>query len=369
MAHVDAAPCYRAAAGGGRGAPTHATQVGRDGRPHPDAAPAQALADGELDVEQRDALEGQGDDIGDEEGACRHVAISGLCARPGLGECDMGAGSGEQKLSWPPRETARRWGFACVKAMAPHCLRPCVPHPLGLCGVPIDTWAELLSHWGPDTPGSRAPGMGSWSAHSGALQEGVTRGPPSCTLGWGWKPLPTLHPCPDAGSGHSEVGLGAGRLGRSCLLGRTRRQAGRHGGSLLHREPAWTERVPAGGRGSGVPEPTGLLGRRGSPWHAPTLSGGLSPQKRNQPCVCRWRLSRTSPVHIRETRLLWACACGCFSDAWLTVAAAHAHPGPVDPREQHRPSGPDQQHGYSGHGSPHCPQEVWAQPTRATPMN
>lgn len=126
---------------------------------------------------------------------------------------------------------------------------------------------------------------------------------------------------------------------------------------------------PGRWQGAGVPEPTGLLGRRGSPRHAPALSGGLSPQKRNQPYVRRWRPSRTSPVQTRETRLLWACACGCFSAAWLTVAAAHAHPGPADPREQHRPSGPDQRHGYSGHGSPRCPQEAWAQPTRATPTN
>ena len=58
-----------------------------------------------------------------------------------------------------------------------------VPHPLGLCGVPTDMWAEMLSHWGPDTPGSQAPGTGSWSAHSKALQEVVTGGPPSCALG------------------------------------------------------------------------------------------------------------------------------------------------------------------------------------------
>lgn len=58
-------------------APTYAAQVGRDGRPHPDAASAQPLADGELDVEERDPLEGQGDEVGDEEGPCKQAAVGG----------------------------------------------------------------------------------------------------------------------------------------------------------------------------------------------------------------------------------------------------------------------------------------------------
>lgn len=55
---------------------TDSAQVGRDGLPHPDAASAQALADGELNVEQRDPLEGQGDEVGDEEGPCKDGAVS-----------------------------------------------------------------------------------------------------------------------------------------------------------------------------------------------------------------------------------------------------------------------------------------------------
>lgn len=104
---------------------------------------------------------------------------------------------------------------------------------------------------------------------------------------------------------------------------------------------AW---VLAGGGGLGTPEPAGLLERRGSPQDAPALSGGgLSAQRRNRPCVRCGSLSRTSSVQTLETCLPWAGACGCFSAAWLTAAAACMGPG--DPREQHRPSGPDQQHG------------------------
>lgn len=49
---------------------TYSTKVGRDGPPHANAAPSQALADGELDVEERDPLKDQGDEIGNEEGPC-----------------------------------------------------------------------------------------------------------------------------------------------------------------------------------------------------------------------------------------------------------------------------------------------------------
>lgn len=55
---------------------TDSAQVGGDGLPHPDAPSAQALADGELDVEQRDPLKGQGDEVGDEEGPCKDAAVS-----------------------------------------------------------------------------------------------------------------------------------------------------------------------------------------------------------------------------------------------------------------------------------------------------
>ena len=50
---------------------TYSTKVGRDGPPHANAAPPQALADGELDVEERDPLKDQGDEIGNEEGPCK----------------------------------------------------------------------------------------------------------------------------------------------------------------------------------------------------------------------------------------------------------------------------------------------------------
>lgn len=73
-AHVTCSPGPRpprAHAGRSQGWPhTYSTQVGRDGCPDPDAALPQALADGELHVEERDALEGQGDEVGDEEGPC-----------------------------------------------------------------------------------------------------------------------------------------------------------------------------------------------------------------------------------------------------------------------------------------------------------
>lgn len=84
---------------------THSAQVGRDGPPHPDAAAAQALADGELDVEERDALEDQRDDVGDEEGPCGDTASAGL---------------GEGKHPWPPR-----WGpgFAVVQPPPGICWR------------------------------------------------------------------------------------------------------------------------------------------------------------------------------------------------------------------------------------------------------
>lgn len=74
-------------------------------------------------------------------------------------------------------------GDVLAKAVVPHPPGLRGSHPLGLCGVPTDMWAEMLSHWGPDTPVSQAPGTGSWSAHSKALQEVVTGGPPSCALG------------------------------------------------------------------------------------------------------------------------------------------------------------------------------------------
>ena len=106
----------------------------------------------------------------------------------------------------------------------------------------------------------------------------------------------------------------------------------------------WMARVPAGGGEPGVPEPAGLLGRHRSPQDAPAVLGGrLGAQRRNRPCVCFGGLGRASSVQTLETRLPWAGACGCFSAAWLPAAAARTGPG--DAREQHRPSGPTQQHG------------------------
>lgn len=75
-------------------APTNPAQVGRDGRPHPDAASAQPLADGELEVEQRDPLEGQGHEVGDEEGPCKRAAVSEAARRgPHAGPCRRSAPS------------------------------------------------------------------------------------------------------------------------------------------------------------------------------------------------------------------------------------------------------------------------------------
>lgn len=80
-AHGTAASTRASPAAVGRaGAPerqhTDSAQVGGDDLPHPDAASAQALADGKLDVEEWDPLEGQGDEVWDEEGPYKDAVVS-----------------------------------------------------------------------------------------------------------------------------------------------------------------------------------------------------------------------------------------------------------------------------------------------------
>lgn len=72
-------------------------------------------------MEQWDALEGQGNDVGDEEGTCRDAAVSGPCPlpSPALAKVTQGAGGDEEKRSWPPREMALALGMCLLKPWSP----------------------------------------------------------------------------------------------------------------------------------------------------------------------------------------------------------------------------------------------------------
>lgn len=114
--------------------PTHTAQVGRDGRPHPDASSPQALADGQLDVEDRDSLEDQGDEVGDEEGPCKDTGSSEGRRLPGgaLGwdgrACMSGTWSAAVSSHLAASHLVRPWGqVSCHDE--PCCSYRDTPHP------------------------------------------------------------------------------------------------------------------------------------------------------------------------------------------------------------------------------------------------
>lgn len=352
---------------GARGPRTHATQVGRDGRPHPDAAPAQALANGELNVEQRDALEGQGNDVGDEEGTCRDAAISGPCPLPGpaLAKVTQGAGGDEEKHSWPPRETALASGMCLLKPWSPT-LRGCVAPTLWDCvGFPLTCGLRcfLTGALTPLFPRLLGRGAGlltvrpcrRWSPEVPQAAPWVRAGSPS-------RPF-----TPAQMLGCSQQDGPGCRAPRTELpLGKNPR-AGRQTQRLPSAPRGWRgSRQVGGSRASLSPQACwGDTGpRRMLPqcWEGDWVPrGGIGP-------VCALGVSAAHPLSRP-----WKPACP--GPARAAASALPGCPQLLPARVQGTPGSstdhqaPPSSTGCCGHGSPHHPREAWVQLPGAAPRN